>query len=79
MFIIMIMVIAMFSSCEKEEILTVQPQVAQQVLDFKTPINKWDFPLKTRAIGGENFFEDHVNIEDFKDFQYESTEVWNFQ
>lgn len=79
LFVIMVMMITMFSSCEKEEILTVQPQVAQQVLDFKTPINKWDFPLKTRAIGGENFFEDHVNIEDFKDFQYEPTKVWNFQ
>lgn len=78
-FIIMIMVVAMFSSCEKEEILTVQPQVAQQVLDFNTPINKWDFPSTTRAIGGENFFEDHVNIEDFKDFQYEPASVWNFQ
>ena len=79
LFIIMIMVVAMFSSCEKEEILTEQPQVAQQALDFKTPINKWDFPSTTRAIGGENFFEDHVNIEDFKDFQYEPKSVWDFQ
>lgn len=73
------MMVAMFSSCEKEEILTAQPQVAQQALDFKTPINKWDFPAQTRAIGGENFFENYVNIEDFKDFQYEPTKVWNFQ
>ena len=79
LFIIMVMVVAMFSSCEKEEMVSVQPQVTQQALDFKTPINKWDFPSTTRAIGGENFFENHANIEDFKDFQYESTEVWNFQ
>lgn len=79
LFIIMVMMITMFSSCEKEEILTVQPKVAQQVLDFKTPINKWDFPSTTRAIGGENFFEDHVNIEDFKGFQYEPKKVWDFQ
>ena len=78
-FIIMTMMVAMFSSCEKEEILTVQPQVAQQALDFNTPINKWDFPAQTRAIGGENFFENYVNIEDFKGFQYEPTKVWNFQ
>ena len=38
LFVIMVMMIAMFSSCEKEENLTVQPQVAQQTLDFKTPI-----------------------------------------
>lgn len=75
----MAMMITMFSSCSQEEDLTVQPQVAQQVLDFRTPINKWDFPTQTRAIGGENFFEKHANIEDFKDFQYEPASVWNFQ
>ena len=79
LFIIMIMMVAMFSSCEKEEMVSVQPQVAQQALDFKTPINKWDFPTQTRAIGGENFFENYVNIEDFKDFQYEPKSVWDFQ
>ena len=75
----MVMMVAMFSSCSQEEILTAQPQVAQQVLDFKTPINKWDLPTQTRAIGGENFFENYANIEDFKDFQYEPTKVWKFQ
>lgn len=79
LFIIMVMMVAMFSSCEKEEIVSVQPQNVQQVLDFKAPINKWNFSLQTRAIGGENFFENYVNIEDFKDFQYEPTNVWNFQ
>lgn len=69
MFLLCIMML-FISSCQDQIFEDLKTNTELQNKDKKDQ-------TQTRSIGSEGFFENYVDIEDFKNFQYESYEMWN--
>lgn len=68
MFLLCIMML-FISSCQDQIFEDLKTNTELQNKDKKDQ-------TQTRSIGSEGFFENYVDIEDFKNFQYESDAIW---